>query len=164
MICMKAGLSLPDDKEWTVWLALEEDEALGTVGFRPEEEDGHADARLSTDHVPERGSHKTTGTRTRHQHCPYLAWIGAGTQEGFEICYTNWISPNLLASRFWPRFGFKDVAYRLGKKGQPDDRMDERGITRPLCSLPKYDSTFRMRMKYEFVFGESDPRAGGAER
>jgi hypothetical protein len=29
---------LADDKEWSVWLALEKDEALGMVGFRPEEE------------------------------------------------------------------------------------------------------------------------------
>jgi ribosomal protein S18 acetylase RimI-like enzyme len=50
-----------------------------------------------------------------------LAWHGlkhAG-QQGYEICYSNWISPNLLASRFWPRFGFQDVAYRLAKKVNP---------------------------------------------
>ena len=40
-------------------------------------------------------------------------------KDGYKICYTNWISPNLLASRFWPRFGFKDVAYRVSKKVSP---------------------------------------------
>ena len=30
---------LADDKEWTVWMALENTEALGTVGFRPEWEE-----------------------------------------------------------------------------------------------------------------------------
>ena len=47
-----------------------------------------------------------------------LTWHGLdqACKEGFEVCYTNWISPNLLASRYWPRFGFKDVAYRLAKK------------------------------------------------
>lgn len=50
-----------------------------------------------------------------------LTWHGLeqARKEGYEICYTNWISPNLLASRFWPRFGFKDVAYRLAKKVDP---------------------------------------------
>jgi len=50
-----------------------------------------------------------------------LTWHGLeqALKDGYEICYTNWISPNLLASRFWPRFGFKDVAYRLAKKVDP---------------------------------------------
>ena len=50
-----------------------------------------------------------------------LTWCGlAQTQkDGFDICYTNWISSNLLASRFWPRFGFKDAAYRLSKRIDP---------------------------------------------
>jgi hypothetical protein len=30
-----------------------------------------------------------------------------------------WISPNFWAARFWPRFGFKDAAYRLAKKVSP---------------------------------------------
>ena len=50
-----------------------------------------------------------------------LTWHGLeqARKAGFEICYTNWISPNFLASRFWPRFGFQDVAYRLAKKVNP---------------------------------------------
>ena len=40
-------------------------------------------------------------------------------ESGFEVCYTNWISPNLLASRHWPRYGFQDVAYRLAKRIDP---------------------------------------------
>lgn len=31
----------------------------------------------------------------------------------------SWISPNLAASRFWPRFGFQDISYRLTKHINP---------------------------------------------
>jgi GNAT superfamily N-acetyltransferase len=117
---------LADDKEWTVWLALENDprsspvdEALGTVGFRPEEEE--ATQMLASPHTVYLSVAATKpGARGRGLSAA-LTWRGLeqARKEGYEICYTNWISPNLLASRFWPRFGFKDVAYRLAKKVDP---------------------------------------------
>jgi ribosomal protein S18 acetylase RimI-like enzyme len=50
-----------------------------------------------------------------------LTWtcLAHGRDQGFDHCYTDWISPNLAASRFWPRFGFKEVAYRLTKQINP---------------------------------------------
>lgn len=110
---------LPDEKEWTVWMALEKDEALSMIGFRPEEE---ADTQML---VPARTiylSVAATKPQARGRGInTVLTWHGLerSRKEGYEICYTNWISPNLLASRFWPRFGFKDVAYRLSKKVSP---------------------------------------------
>lgn len=110
---------LADDQEWTVWLALEDHNALGTVGFRPEpEEDTQMLASPRTVYLSvaaTRPHARGRGINTA------LAWHGLehARKAGFEICYTNWISPNLLASRFWPRFGFKDVAYRLAKKVDP---------------------------------------------
>lgn len=110
---------LPDDKEWTVWLALENDNALGTVGFRPEEE---TDTQML---VPPRTvylSVAATKPQARGRGVSTilsLHGLKQAQQEGYEICYSNWISPNLLASRFWPRFGFKDAAYRLAKKVSP---------------------------------------------
>ena len=117
---------LADDKEWTVWMALEKDkrsspadEALGTVGFRPEdEEDTQMLASPRTIYL----SVAATKPQARGRGLStILTWHGLeqARKEGYEICYTNWISPNLLASRFWPRFGFKDVAYRLAKKVDP---------------------------------------------
>jgi len=110
---------LADDPEWTVWLALEGNEALGAVGFRPEEE---ADTQML---VPPHTMYLSVAA-TRPQArgrgiSTALSWHGLerARQDGFEICYTNWISPNFLASRFWPRFGFKDVAYRVAKKVNP---------------------------------------------
>jgi GNAT superfamily N-acetyltransferase len=110
---------LADDQEWTIWVALENDEALGTVGFRPEwEEDTQMLVSPRTVYL----SVAATKTEARGRGIStVLTWHGLAQarKDGFEICYTNWISPNLLASRFWPRFGFKDVAYRLVKRIDP---------------------------------------------
>jgi ribosomal protein S18 acetylase RimI-like enzyme len=50
-----------------------------------------------------------------------LTWtcLAHGRDQGYEYCYTDWISPNLAASRLWPRFGFREVAYRLTKQINP---------------------------------------------
>jgi GNAT superfamily N-acetyltransferase len=110
---------LADDKEWTVWLGLEENEALGMIGFRPERaEDTQMLASPRTVYL----SVAATKPEARGRGIStVLTWHGLeqARKDGYEICYTNWISPNLLASRFWPRFGFKDAAYRLAKKVDP---------------------------------------------
>ena len=38
---------------------------------------------------------------------------------GYCHCLTDWRSPNLLASRFWPWRGFQPVAYRLARRVDP---------------------------------------------
>jgi GNAT superfamily N-acetyltransferase len=117
---------LADDKDWTVWLALKNGqqnssvgEALGMIGFRPEpEEDTQMLVSPQTLYLSVAATHPRARGRGINT---ALTWHGLeqARQEGHEICYTNWISPNLLASRFWPRFGFKDVTYRLAKKINP---------------------------------------------
>jgi GNAT superfamily N-acetyltransferase len=110
---------LADENDWTVWLALEEDEALGMIGFCPEEEQ---DTQLLASPRTIYLSVAATKPQARGRGInTALAWHGlrCAHQDGFEICYTNWISPNLLASRFWPRFGFTDVAYRVAKQVSP---------------------------------------------
>jgi GNAT superfamily N-acetyltransferase len=100
-------------------MALENDDALGTVGFRPEwGEDTQMLASPRTLYL----SVAATKPQARGRGVStVLTWYGLAQarKDSFEICYTNWISPNLLASRFWPRFGFKDVAYRLVKRIDP---------------------------------------------
>ncbi|HEY6074367.1 MAG TPA: GNAT family N-acetyltransferase, partial [Anaerolineales bacterium] len=110
---------LADDNEWKVWLALENGEAIGTVGFRPEwEEDTQMLAPPQTVYL----SIAATKPEARGRGVStYLSWKGLeqARAEGFRVCYTNWISSNLLAARHWPRYGFKDVAYRLTKQINP---------------------------------------------
>lgn len=110
---------LADDKEWTVWLALEQTEAIGMIGFRKQEE---ADDDLLVPPQTTYLSVAATKLSARGRGIQTaLTWHGLkqAQQTGYQICYTNWISPNFLASRFWPRFGFQDAAYRLAKKVNP---------------------------------------------
>jgi GNAT superfamily N-acetyltransferase len=117
---LKEGWSeLADDKDWTVWLALNNGEALGACGFYEEKE---SDTGLLV--PPKTISFSIAATKPEARErgiSSALVWHGLeqARKEGFEICYTDWISPNLLASRHWPRFGFKDVAYRLSKRVDP---------------------------------------------
>ena len=110
---------LADDKEWTVWLALENDKAPGAVGFRPEPED--ATSLLASPRTVYLSIAATQPKARGRGISTALTWHGLeqARKDGFEICYTNWISPNLLAARHWPRYGFIDVAYRLAKRVDP---------------------------------------------
>ncbi len=110
---------LPDEKDWKVWLALENDSALSMNGFTAKKED---DADLLAAPKTAYLSVAATSPIARGRGIAnLLTWHGLNEarENGFEICYTNWISPNFLAARYWPRFGFKDVAYRLSKQVNP---------------------------------------------
>jgi ribosomal protein S18 acetylase RimI-like enzyme len=110
---------LADDKEWKVWLALEKNEILGCVGFiKKVEDDGDMFAAPKTVYL----SIAATASKARGRGIAnILTWRGLeeSRRDGFEICYTNWISSNFLASRYWPRFGFADIGYRLSKRVDP---------------------------------------------
>jgi GNAT superfamily N-acetyltransferase len=110
---------LADDQEWTIWLALEGEAALGTVGFRPEVET--ATQMLVAPRTVYLSVAATKPQARGRGISSVLTWQGLqqAREAGYEVCYTNWISANLLASRFWPRFGFKDVAYRIAKQINP---------------------------------------------
>jgi len=110
---------LADDNEWKVWLALENGESVGIVGFRPEwEEDTKMLASPQTVYLSIAASLPSARGRGIST---YLSWQGLeqARKAGFRVCYTNWISSNLLAARHWPRYGFKDIAYRLSKNVNP---------------------------------------------
>jgi GNAT superfamily N-acetyltransferase len=114
---------LADDETVDIWLALEGDKTVGSIAswatMHPEgdtDTDMFAAGNMFTlsvaaTHPESRG--KGVGTA--------LAWtcLAHGLDQGFEYCHTDWISPNLAASRFWPRFGYQEVAYRLTKNINP---------------------------------------------
>ncbi|MBE0696641.1 MAG: GNAT family N-acetyltransferase, partial [Anaerolineaceae bacterium] len=112
----------PEDPDATVWLALLDGELVGMQGYWPAEEGD--DGLL----VPEKCTNLLVGgTREGSR------GKGIGTlltkhglyhahKTGYRYCETDWRSTNLLSSRFWPRWGFRPVAYRLVR------RIDRRAV------------------------------------
>ena len=108
-------------KDWAVCMALEQDQAVGTVAFFKNTEQEYEVQML----LPPRTIYLATAvTKPEARNrgiASILTWRGLeeARREGFEICLVNWVSPNLLASRYWPRFGFQEAAYRLSKQVNP---------------------------------------------
>ncbi len=102
-----------------VWLGLKNEIVVGTIGFWPEEEGpeamGVSPGTIELAIAATREEARGRGVATA------LTWTGLAhsRDSGYDYCYTNWISPNLAASRFWPRFGFQEVAYRLTRNINP---------------------------------------------
>ena len=107
---------LADDANVTVWLAFLDGEAVGCQGYWPAEPG--EDDLLTPDSCCELS---VAGTR------PHVRGRGVGTalthhglrqarEAGYSTCLTDWRSTNLLAARFWPRQGFRPVAYRLVRR------------------------------------------------
>jgi ribosomal protein S18 acetylase RimI-like enzyme len=110
---------LVDDPTWLVWLALQEGEVLSFLAYTPSE--GGDDDLLTPEACIEL---KVAGTReaargrgigqalTRHG-------LADAQANGYATCAVDWHGPNLLASRFWPKQGFRPVAYRLARRIDP---------------------------------------------
>lgn len=110
---------LADDNTVSIWLAMENQTALGMIGFWAQEE-----ANVDMLAAPRMSYLSVAATREEARGrgiATALTWTGLTycKHNGDKFCITNWISPNLAASRFWPRYGFKDVAYRLTKHINP---------------------------------------------
>jgi len=107
---------LVDDPKIAVWLAFLDGEPVGCQCYWPAEP-GDDDlltpascCELSVagtrPHVRGRG----VGTAlTRHN-------LAQARAAGYRFCLTDWRSTNLLAARFWPRQGFRPIAYRLVRR------------------------------------------------
>lgn len=110
---------LADDANWKIWLALDDGVPLGCVGFIEKKPDA-ADMLVGGRTVYL--SVAATVPSARGQGIAnLLTWRGLkeARHDGYQVCYTNWISPNLLASRYWRRYGFQDCAYRLARRIDP---------------------------------------------
>ena len=117
--------SRADDQEWMVWMALEKDTAVGTVAFlfqhlTPLERDAEVQMLVSARTLT-LGTAATRAEVRGRGIANLLTWRGLeqAQMDGFDACLVNWIGPNLLASRYWPRFGFQPAAYRLSKQIHP---------------------------------------------
>lgn len=111
---------LVDDDEVAVWLAVRDEEPLAVQGYWPAEAD---DDNLM---VPDSCAHMSVaGTRleARGQGLSKLLSehiLNEARAASYRCCETDWRSTNLLASRFWPRRGYRPVFYRLVR------RLDQR--------------------------------------
>ena len=111
--------TLADDKDVTVWLAFVDGTAVGVQAYWA------AEASSNKLFIPEQCVHlSVVGTRAeaRGQGIgTLLTQIGLSQalEAGYRFCETDWRSTNLLASRFWPRRGFRPVVYRLARRVDP---------------------------------------------
>ncbi len=114
---------LADDETVAAWLALNGEQVLGTIA-------AWATIDPETDSATDMFADEKIAYLSIAATQPESRGIGIGTaltrlclshikEAGYNYCYSNWISPNLSASRFWPRFGFKEVSYRLTRNINP---------------------------------------------
>jgi GNAT superfamily N-acetyltransferase len=107
---------LVDEADVIVWLAFKDGQLAGTQGYWPFEQ---ADDNL---HIPENAQHMSVaGTKesARGQGISTLLTkygLAQAKAAGAPFIETDWRSANLLASRFWPKQGFKPVVYRLVRR------------------------------------------------
>lgn len=109
-------------KGWAVWMALEQERAVGTVTFFKNTEQEYEVQMLLSPHTIYLATAATELEVRNRGIASLLTWHGLeeARREGYEICLVNWVSPNLLAARHWPRYGFQEVAYRLSKQVNPN--------------------------------------------
>lgn len=110
---------LVDDAAATVWLALENGQALGMAAYY------HLDAAennlLTPDSCTELAVASTVAAARGRGVGSALTQHGltSAQQAGYHACLADWRSTNLLAARFFPRWGFRPVAYRLARRIDP---------------------------------------------
>jgi ribosomal protein S18 acetylase RimI-like enzyme len=104
----------------TVWIAERAGHVLGFQVYVPQEAKDNltvpercVELHLAATRAEERG-HGLGRALTAHG-------LRAARAAGYAYCATDWRVTNLLSSRFWPRRGFRPVAYRLFR--QVDERI-----------------------------------------
>jgi len=118
---MESIESLKNEQE-KLWLALRNGRIVGYQLFMPAKPGrGTGDMLIS-----ERYSYLAIAATREEEQGRGVAraltahGLAADYEAGYTHCITDWRATNLLSSRFWPRQGFRPVAYRLSR------RLDER--------------------------------------
>ena len=102
------------------FLAFEDKEAVGSLAFYIQDE--NIDDMVTAPNCRYMTAAATKESTRGRGVGTALTWHGLKQihEHGTEYCLTNWQSANLLAARFWPRFGFKPVAFRLARTINPN--------------------------------------------
>ncbi len=116
----KGWAELLDEPDVTLWLAKLRGRVVGIQGYWPSDAalgasgdnlnipEGCVHMSVAGTHEAERG--KGISTLLTSQGLAHAQSVG------YRVCDTDWRSANLLASRFWPRQGFRPVMYRLVRR------------------------------------------------
>jgi ribosomal protein S18 acetylase RimI-like enzyme len=118
------SLEILQDESAKLWLAFRNERLVGYQLFMPAFP--HFDS-VDSIMVPEQCSFlAVAATREEEQgrgvgRALTAHGLAAGHATGYTHCLTDWRVTNLLSSRFWPRQGFRPVAYRLSRR--LDDRI-----------------------------------------
>lgn len=110
---------LLDDESVRLWTAFRGEKLVGFQGFWPEE------ANEKNMMIPDKCIYLGVGgTVIEERGCgigKLLAQKGFNDSisREYKYCFTDWRMTNLLSSRFWPKQGFKPIAYRLTRKIDP---------------------------------------------
>jgi ribosomal protein S18 acetylase RimI-like enzyme len=104
---------LVDEADTTTWIALDGKRPLGLASFYPDapsDDDLLSPERTTSLHVagtvPDARGRGVARALSRQG-------LLAAREAGYAYCLADWRSTNLQAARFWPRQGFRPVAYRL---------------------------------------------------
>jgi len=117
------SLEILQDEQARVWLALRNGRIVGYQLYVPA---SPGIVKVDNLMVPEQCCFlATAATREEEQgrgvgRALTAHGLAAAHGDGYTHCITDWRVTNLLSSRFWPRQGFRPVAYRLSR------RLDER--------------------------------------
>jgi ribosomal protein S18 acetylase RimI-like enzyme len=133
------AIEILGNEQEKLWLAIRDGQLVGYQLFTPATL-GHGTGDMLI--APNRSYLAVAATREEAQgrgvaRALTAHGLAADYAEGFTHCLIDWRATNLLASRFWPRQGFRPVAYRLSR------RLDERilwahGNPSPRAWLPPY--------------------------
>ncbi|HEY6408488.1 MAG TPA: GNAT family N-acetyltransferase [Ktedonobacteraceae bacterium] len=140
------SIEILKDEKAKLWLALRNGRIVGYQLFMPAFP--HFD-KIDNMMIPEQCSFLGTAAMREEEQGRGVGraltahGLAADHAAGYTHCITDWRVTNLLSSRFWPRQGFRPVAYRLSR------RLDERiawahGGPSPSPWLPRYTQGLRV--------------------
>ena len=109
--------SMVDDPTATVWLAFRQGQAVGFQAYFPTEPTGDDDLvvpaqciELSLAGTVESARGRGIGRALTHHGLTHAI------ENEYRYCLADWRGASFLAGRFWPRRGFRPVAYRLARR------------------------------------------------